>query len=87
MFTVYLIKVFGVETLAVALVLIKCCWVAKCLDKLFYKTLFNFTIFFASQLSNSFVLDRCHTFEPNVNVFVPESFMALPRKKMFKILV
>jgi len=29
MFTVYLIKVFGVETLAFALVLIKCCWVAK----------------------------------------------------------
>ncbi len=28
MFTVYLIKVFGVETLAVALALIKCCGVA-----------------------------------------------------------
>ncbi len=33
MFTVYLIKVFGVETLS----LIKCCGVAKCLEKLFYK--------------------------------------------------
>ncbi len=32
MFSVYLIKVvweFGVETLAFALALIKCCWVAK----------------------------------------------------------
>ncbi len=28
MFTVYLIKMFGVGTLAFALVLIKCCWVA-----------------------------------------------------------
>ncbi len=28
---------FGVETLAVALALIKCCWVAKCLEKLFYE--------------------------------------------------
>jgi len=40
MFTVYLIKVFGVETLAVALALIKCCWVAKCLEKLFYESEF-----------------------------------------------
>ena len=28
---------FGVETLAFALALIKCCWVAKCLEKLFYE--------------------------------------------------
>jgi hypothetical protein len=28
MFTIYLIKVFGVETLAVALAFIKCCGVA-----------------------------------------------------------
>ncbi len=41
MFTVYLIKVvweFGVETLVLALALIKCCWVAKYLEKLSYKT-------------------------------------------------
>jgi len=40
MFTVYLIKVvwvFGVETLAFALALIKCCWVAKFFEKLFYE--------------------------------------------------
>jgi len=36
MFTVYLIKVVW-ETLAFALALIKCCWVAKCLEKLFYE--------------------------------------------------
>jgi len=29
--------VFGVETLVVALVLIKCCWVAKGVKKLFYQ--------------------------------------------------
>jgi len=29
--------VFGVEKRAFVLVLIKCCWVAKCLEKLFYK--------------------------------------------------
>ncbi len=29
---------FGVETLAFALASIKCCWVAKCLEKLFYET-------------------------------------------------
>ncbi len=34
MFTVYLIKVvWGRRSLG----LIKCCWVAKCLEKLFYK--------------------------------------------------
>ncbi len=42
MFIVYLIKVvweFGVEMLAFALALIKCCWVAKCLEKLFYENM------------------------------------------------
>jgi hypothetical protein len=34
MFTVYLIKEFGVETLAVALAFIKCCGVAKCEETL-----------------------------------------------------
>jgi len=40
MFTVFLIKVvweFGVETFAYLLALIKCCWVTKMLEKLFYK--------------------------------------------------
>ena len=40
MFTVYLIKVvwvFGLETLTFVLALIKCCWVAKYLEKLFNK--------------------------------------------------
>jgi len=37
MFTVYLIKVFGVETLTFALALIKCCWVAKCYRNSFTK--------------------------------------------------
>ncbi len=42
MFTVYLSKVvwvLGVEMLTFALALIKCCWVAKYLEKLFYKIL------------------------------------------------
>ncbi len=29
---------FGVEMLSVALALIKCCWVAKCVKKLFYES-------------------------------------------------
>jgi len=44
----YLLKVFGVETLA----LNKCCWVAKCLEKLLYqistKTYMNDTLIFLS---------------------------------------
>jgi len=30
----------GIETLAFALALIKCCWVAKCLEKLFLQSFF-----------------------------------------------
>jgi len=54
MFTVYLIKVVWVETLAFALALIKCYWVAKCLEKLFYKIikeLFKIVLSTLSKLS------------------------------------
>jgi len=37
MFTVYLIKVVLGGDTPVALALFKCCWVAKCLEKLLYK--------------------------------------------------
>jgi len=44
--------VFGVETLVFALAIIKCCWVAKCLEKLFYKSLTEFCQF--AKMSNIF---------------------------------
>jgi len=55
MLTVYLIKGFGVETLAVALAFIKCCWVAKCVKKLFYEISFD-TIIFAKRLAVKILL-------------------------------